>query len=110
MLPLANTTSDHVPCVVQIGTNISKAKVFCFETHWVDHPGFMEVVESTWNMEVNTSNSATKIAGKFKNLWKTLKRWGLGLSRLKARIKTCNETLIIVDKLEENMPLNTPER
>jgi endonuclease/exonuclease/phosphatase family metal-dependent hydrolase len=35
MLPLAKTTSDHVPCVIQIGTNIPKAKVFRFETHWV---------------------------------------------------------------------------
>jgi chaperonin cofactor prefoldin len=70
----------------------------------------MEVVESTWNMEVNASSSATRIVSKFKNLRKTLKRWGLGLSRLKAQIKTCNEILLILDKLEENRPLNTPGR
>jgi endonuclease/exonuclease/phosphatase family metal-dependent hydrolase len=30
MIPLAKTTSDHVPCVVQIGTSIPKAQVFRF--------------------------------------------------------------------------------
>jgi endonuclease/exonuclease/phosphatase family metal-dependent hydrolase len=31
--PLARPTSDHVPCVVSIGTSIPKAKVSCFENH-----------------------------------------------------------------------------
>jgi hypothetical protein len=35
---------------------------------------------------------------------------GLGLSTLKALIKSCNEVLSILDKLEENRPLNPPER
>jgi hypothetical protein len=73
MLPLVKTTSDHVPCVVQIGTNIPKPKVFQFETHWIDQPG-----------------------------------WVIGLSKLKAQIKSYNEVLAILDKLEENRALNPP--
>jgi hypothetical protein len=110
MLPLAKTTSDHVPCVVQISTNIPKAKVFHFETHWIDQPRFLEVVEAAWNRETNCSSNATKIAANFKNLRRVLKKWGLGLSKLKALLKSCNEVLSILDKLEENRPLNHPER
>jgi hypothetical protein len=31
MLPLARTTSDHTPCVVQISTEIPKGNLFRFE-------------------------------------------------------------------------------
>jgi hypothetical protein len=39
----------------------------------------LEVVESARCIETSTSHSATKIVAKFKNLRRTLKRWGLGL-------------------------------
>jgi hypothetical protein len=37
VLPLAKTTSNHVPCVVQIGTSIPKVNIFIFENYWVNH-------------------------------------------------------------------------
>ena len=33
LLPLARSTSDHIPCKIQIGTNIPKAQVFRFENY-----------------------------------------------------------------------------
>ena len=44
VLPLARSTSDHVPCVVTIATAIPKARVFRFENYWVDLPSFHECV------------------------------------------------------------------
>jgi hypothetical protein len=38
VLSLANTGSDHVPCVVVIDTSIPKTKLFRFENYWVDMP------------------------------------------------------------------------
>jgi hypothetical protein len=73
MTPLARTTLDHIPCVIQIGTNIPKARVFHFETFWVDQPDFLDVVEALWTREVSASNIATKIVAKFKNLRRVLK-------------------------------------
>jgi hypothetical protein len=110
MIPLARTTSDHIPCVIQIGTSIPKAKVFLFEAFWIDQPDFLEIVEASWEKEVSATNSATKIAAKFKNLRRVLRNWVIGLSKIKASIKTCNDVLLILDKLGENMPLNIPER
>ena len=33
LLPLTRPTSDHIPCKIQIGTNIPKAQVFRFENY-----------------------------------------------------------------------------
>jgi hypothetical protein len=52
MLPLARTTSDHTPCVVQIRTSIPKVQIFRFENFWVDQPGFTEVVQMVWNQRL----------------------------------------------------------
>jgi hypothetical protein len=48
VLPLVNTASDHVPCVVHIDTIIPKANIFIFEFFWVEQPSFMECVKSVW--------------------------------------------------------------
>jgi hypothetical protein len=74
MIPLARTTSYHILCVIQIGTNIPKAKIFLFETYWIDQPSFLELVETIWAMEVRATSSATRIAAKFKNLRRVLKK------------------------------------
>jgi hypothetical protein len=81
MSPLAKSTSNHVPCVVQIGISIPKAQVFRFENYWIDQPGFLEVVHSVWNSEVLATDTASKIAAKFKLLRRVLKKWAMSLSK-----------------------------
>jgi endonuclease/exonuclease/phosphatase family metal-dependent hydrolase len=48
VLPLAKITSDHLPCKVQIGTNIPKANIFRFENYWFNHPSCMEQITNAW--------------------------------------------------------------
>jgi hypothetical protein len=110
LLPLAKPTSDHLPCVVQIGTKIPKANVFRFENFWVQHPGFLDVVEQAWNMEVRASASDSIIVAKMKNLRRALKKWSKGLSKINSLIKNCNDVMLILDKLEELRPLFIQER
>jgi hypothetical protein len=110
MLPMAKTTSNHVPYMIQIGTSIPRAKIFRFEHFWVDQPCFLDVVNSVWSKNVMVSNSASRVVAKLKELRRTLKKWAKGLSKLKEQIKVCNSTLLVLDKLEENRPLNPPER
>ena len=105
LLPLAKPTSDHLPCVAQIGTKIPKAIVFRFENFWIQHPGFFEVVQNAWNLEVRATTSLGIIVAKFKNLRRVLKRWSKGISNLNALIQNCNEVLAVLDKLEELRPL-----
>jgi hypothetical protein len=108
MLPLAKT-SDHTPCYVQIGSSIPKAQIFRIENHWFQHPGFMELVEQSWNTQVRASNSATRIADKFKILRKSLKNWSKNISKLADLLKTCNEAILVLDRLEEQRQLSMPE-
>jgi hypothetical protein len=72
----AKFTSDHTPCVVNISTVIPKAHVFCFENHWVQKPGFMDLVKRVWDSPVKSKSSANILTAKFKNLRYELKKVG----------------------------------
>jgi chaperonin cofactor prefoldin len=109
LLPLAKTSSDHVPCMVQIGTSIPKAQLFRFENHWVDQPDFIELVQTVWNAEVGAINSVTRVTSKFKLLRRVLRKWGQSLSKLKSQLQNCNSVLAVMDRLEENRPLALQE-
>jgi hypothetical protein len=74
VLPLAKKGSDHVPCVVNIDTNIPKAKIFRFENYWVDLPGFKECVTQSWERGSVKLYSSAIIADKLKGLRQDLKK------------------------------------
>jgi hypothetical protein len=59
--------------VVSVGTSIPKAKVFCFENHWIRMPGFLQVVETIWNISC-PGDSAKRISAKLKLLRKGFKK------------------------------------
>jgi len=105
LLPLSKSTSDHIPCMVQIDTMIPKANVFRFENFWVDQPDFMNLVKSTRNSEIRATNSVTKVTAKLKMLRKVLKKWSKGISKINNLIQQCNEVLSVLDKLEEQRTL-----
>jgi exonuclease III len=109
VLPLAKSTSDHVPCVVKIATVIPKAKIFRFENHWIQQPGFLELVEKVWNTPVKPLSASSVITTKFKNLRYELKRWGFFLSHLKDLIGKCNYVILLLDQLEDERDLSRPE-
>jgi hypothetical protein len=110
MMPLARTTSDHTPCVVQIGTSIPKAQIFQFENYWVDQPRFSDVVQMVWSNEIRATNNVTKVIAKVKLLRRVLKRWAKGLSHIKRQIHESNLAISVMDRLEENKPLFLQER
>jgi hypothetical protein len=82
LIPMAKPISDQVPCCDQIGTRIPKAKVFRFENFWMQHPGFLELVEESWGSSIQSQNAASRIAAKFKNLRRSLKHWSKGISKI----------------------------
>jgi hypothetical protein len=96
--------------MVQIGTKIPKANVFRFENLWVQHPGFFEVVQDAWNMEVRAHTSVVVIVAKLKNLRGVLKRWSKSLSKINSLIKNCNDALLTLVRLEELRPLFVQEK
>jgi hypothetical protein len=109
VLPLAKTGSDHVPCVVNIDTNIPKAKIFWFENYWVDMTGFQECVAASWAKISPKSYSSAIVADKLKTLRYELKKWQTSLARIKALIQNCNKVILALDTLEDLRPLYKSE-
>jgi exonuclease III len=105
VLPLANTASDHIPCVVNIDTVIPKANIFRFENFWTEQPGFMDCVKEVWNSRSNKAYSSAVLVDKFKSLRYALKKWHTSLSKLKINIQNCNKVILLLDTLEEQRPL-----
>ena len=87
--PLGKPVSDHTACSMIIQITIPKSKLFRFESYWIAHPGFMEVVEQAWKKPIKynrQSNSATRIGQKLKAVRYALKQWSKKISRLNVAI------------------------
>ena len=106
--PLARPTSDHVPCVVSIGTSIPKAQVFRFENHWIKMPGFLEVVQRIWSIQC-PGDSAKCISSKFKLLRKALRNWSTSISVINRLVENCNSIISMLDNFEEARTLHISE-
>lgn len=106
---LGKPVSDHSPCVVNIETSIPRSKIFRFEFFWINHAGFLEIVQSSWNKPCHASNSAALLCKKLKTLRYDLKQWSKGISRLSILIQNCNWALGELDGLEDQCALSTPE-
>lgn len=109
VLPLAKPVSDHIPCQVQIGTHIPKAKIFRFENYWLQIQGFKDIVKQNWEQDMHIQNSAKRITAKFKRLKKCLKIWAKSISQLSISIRATNEVFLFLDSLEEFRPLTVTE-
>lgn len=107
--PLVMETSDHVPCVVKISTNIPKGRVFRFGNYWMEHPDFLGVVQHGWSVLVAVTDKAKIISAKFKNLRRALKAWHSTLSNLKATIGNVKLVLSLLEILEDCRDLSLPE-
>lgn len=108
-LSLARITSDHIPCVIKIGTCIPRSKVFRFENFWLQQSQFKEVVKNIWDQQVAETNIAKIISAKFKRLRKGLKNWSKYLSDLKCIVRHTNEVILFYDTLEEFRLLTNEE-
>ena len=107
--PLGKPVSDHIPCVVNIETAIPRSKLFRFESYWVQHPGFMDVVAKSWAKNVTSTNPATNLCCKLKTLCRDLKQWSKGISKLSVAIENSNKALCEIEELENKRSLTVPE-
>jgi hypothetical protein len=60
--------------MVTFDTNIPKASIFWFDNYWVDLPGFLECVSSSWNNPSCKSYNSAVLVGKLKTLRYDLKK------------------------------------
>jgi hypothetical protein len=107
--PLVKPTSDHVPCVISIGTKIPRAQVFRFENYWLQHSDFKNIVQNTWNILVGFTDIAKAMNAKLKNLRRAIKLWEKNLTCLKNLIQRVNAVVELLDNLKEFRTLSLEE-
>lgn len=96
-------TSDHTPCNVVIETNIPKSRLFRFETYWLAHPGFMDVVKDAWSRPIKfgrDGNAASIICQKLKLVRQALATWSKKISHLSIAIQNTNAAILRLDTFE----------
>jgi hypothetical protein len=109
VFPLVKPTSDHVPCVISIGTTIPKTKIFRFENYWLQYTDFKKIVENSWKIPVGHTDLAKNFTAKLKNLWKSIKTWVKNLPCLRKLIDKVNSVITLLDNLEEFRTLSLEE-
>lgn len=71
------STSDHVPIILQASTTVPRAAVFRFNNHYLELPGFSNLVLTQWNSVhvCNGENSASTLCKKLKKVRSEIKKW-----------------------------------
>jgi hypothetical protein len=98
--------SDHVPCVIQVYTNIPKKNSFRFENYMMEHEHFFQVVQHGWSLPTNQTDKAKVLTAKFKNLRRVLRAWQAQLSSVKANIENAKLVLSLLEVLEDYRDLS----
>jgi hypothetical protein len=93
--------SDHVPCVVNITTEIPKGNLFRFENYWLHHEQFNQVMMHGWSIPTYHLDKARILGAKFKNLRRVLRHWHKQISNLASTIAYSKELILLIDKFEE---------
>jgi len=102
-------TSDHVPCLISVKTDLPKGNTYRFDNYLMEHEHFFEVVQHGWDLPTPHSDAAKIISRKFKNLRRVLRSWQKHLSSLKTNIANVKLTLSFLSLIEEFRDLSLAE-
>lgn len=106
---LVMETSDHVPYLVNISTDIPKGCIFRFKKNWLQHDDFVNQVHLAWDYPVHCTDTAKSLTAKFKNVIKVLKDWKQTLSSLMKNINNFKLVRSFMNLLEEFRDLSIIE-
>jgi hypothetical protein len=109
VFPMAQITSDHIPCRVSVSSRIPRSNIFRFENFCLEHDVFFDTVQNSWLAPVSSPNSTRVISSKLKRLRSALKLWSRNLSNLNLLIGNCNTVISFLDALENFRTLFNPE-
>ena len=76
--PMTSISSDHLPILISIGSDIPKSQISQFEEYWLDFEGLDDVVSEHWLLLAKPTNSAVDIPARLKSLRKGIKN-GVGI-------------------------------
>lgn len=106
---LAMQSFDHALCIVNVNTNVPRAKIFRFENFWMEHSNFLQVVNHGWAVLVATSDPAKKVMARFKNLRRVLRLSHTHISNLSLLIENIKMLIYFLEIIEEHRDLSVHE-
>ena len=107
---LASLGSDHCPLFLQGDTSFEFYRGFRFEAYWVNMPGFLEMVHTSWEQPVNTQNALLKQHAKLLCTARALKIWRRAkFSNYKLQAAILQIVLLELEKAQERRPLMVEE-
>jgi hypothetical protein len=109
LISLPRTTSDHFPLRLEVASSIPKPNVFRYYNVWKFKPGFKDLVASHWPLEPVHSDVAGSLGSKLKTLRKKVEIWKKSLQPDRAHLNAANQTLELIDWIEELCQLSTLE-
>jgi hypothetical protein len=110
---LTRTGSDHAPLLIDSGNHahIDNKSYFSFETSWLEHENFYEIVRAEWEAGTRENTPVAIWQNKIRHLRRFLKGWAKCLSGQYKKEK--EKLLLSVDELDlkaESIPLDDDER
>jgi len=72
---LPKPTSDHVPLLLSLSTELPKPMFFRFEKHWLHHQSFLPSALAGWQAPVTSSDVAGRLAARIKSTRAAAKVW-----------------------------------
>nr|CAD1823673.1 unnamed protein product [Ananas comosus var. bracteatus] len=107
---LPRPRSDHTPLLLSAHTFVPSARIFRFESFWLQHPALSGVISQAWNSSVPSSDPLNRFASKIECVQNALKSWSSGLtSVIKEQTATCLRWLGWLDRAEEDRALTISE-
>ncbi len=103
---LPRPRSDHSPLVLTASSFIPAPQIFIFESFWLRLPGIYDVVNSTWNSNIDVGQTGGSFMTRITKVGNALRSWSAGFNSLfKKQSSTCLRWIDWLDRAEETRSL-----
>ncbi|XP_026459582.1 uncharacterized protein LOC113360270 [Papaver somniferum] len=108
---LVRTISDHNALILDLTSCIRNNSSFKIETHWMEHPYFVKLVEVWWNTLDYTGAPGFVLFRKLQNLKYFIKNWSkITFGNVKKTEEELTKKIKVLNIVEESAVLSTSQR
>lgn len=111
LFPLSSAYSDHAPIFLVGNEKRDNFPNFRFESYWLQLPGFLEVVQSSWQKPFLATNNLAIFCLKLHRLARDLRRWSrYQIGDIKLQLAVATEVILQLEVAQESRVLSVDER
>lgn len=111
LYPLSSACSDHAPLFLIGNDKRGRPPSFRFEAYWLRIPGFLDVVQESWNKPILATNCLATFSLKLRRLARDLKRWNRSqVGDITLQLAVAMEVVFQLDVAQESRVLTNDER